>query len=56
MVKGTEMQKAASMASMLVLFFPLAVLIFGLSTRKICLILAHSTDSDVDFLSNLEHS
>ena len=33
----TEKQKSASMASALVLFFPLAVLIFRLSTRKMCL-------------------
>ena len=32
-----EMQKAASMASVLVLIFPPDVLIFGLPTRKICL-------------------
>ena len=31
---GAEMQKAASVASALVLFFPLSVLIFGLYTRK----------------------
>ena len=31
---NTEMQKAASVASALVLFFPLSVLIFGLYTRK----------------------
>ena len=31
-----EMQKAASMASTLVLFFPPAVLIFGQCTRKTC--------------------
>lgn len=30
----SEMQKAASVASALVLFFPLSVLIFGLYTRK----------------------
>ena len=33
----TEMQKAASMASALVLFFPPAVLIFRLFTRKMSL-------------------
>ena len=32
-----EMQKAASVASALVLFFPPTVLIFGLYTRKTCL-------------------
>ena len=31
-----EMQKATSMASVLVLFFPPAVLIFGRSTHKTC--------------------
>ena len=35
-----EMQKAASMASALVLFFPPAVLIFRLSTRKMCFFLS----------------
>ena len=33
---ATEMQKAASMASALVLFFHPAVLIFGQCTRKTC--------------------
>ena len=34
--RQTEMEKAASVASALVLFFLPAVLIFRLSTRKIC--------------------
>ena len=33
---GAEMEKAPSVASALVLFFPQAVLIFGLCTRKTC--------------------
>ena len=35
-VNGSEMEKAGSVASALVLLFPPAVLIFRLSTHKIC--------------------